>query len=73
MSFSIKHDKYSISKVIDQKKYIVLEYYRGIKYWNLITESREGVSIDTANKIFEYYLKIKGVGENELLIVEVPN
>lgn len=59
-------------QVINGKKYVVLEcQFR--REWDVIRESRLGVTEGEALEIVQYWLKYKDVTPKQLMIVEVPD
>lgn len=59
-------------QVMDGKRYIVIEcqFHRG---WDVVTESRKGVTQGEAMEIVQYWLKYKGIDRNQIMIIEVPD
>ena len=59
-------------EIIDGRKYIVLEclFRRG---WDVISESDKGVTKGQALEIVHYWKKYKGVDDNQIMVIEVPD
>lgn len=59
-------------EVIDGKKYIVIEC-RFSNYWDVISESKKGVTQGEAMEIVQYWIKYKNVKPEQLKVIEVPD
>lgn len=59
-------------QVMDGKKYIVIkcQFHRE---WDVVTESRKGVTEGEALEIVQYWLKYKDIDRNQIMIIEVPD
>lgn len=59
-------------QVMDGKKYIVIKcQFR--HEWDVVTESRKGVTQGEALEIVQYWLKYKDIDRNQIMIIEVPD
>lgn len=59
-------------KVIDRKRYVVLEC-QFAREWEIVRESRHGVTSEEAQEIVDYWLKYKQITAERIMIVEVPS
>ncbi|WP_324681548.1 hypothetical protein [Bibersteinia trehalosi] len=60
-------------ELFDNRKYVVLKYLSGLKEWNIVQESKDGVSKLDAQTIFDYEVKYGKSDPRKLIIVEVPD
>lgn len=59
-------------QVMDGKRYIVIEcQFR--RDWDVVQESKKGVTQGEALEIVQYWLKYKGIDRNQIMIIEVPD
>ena len=59
-------------QVMDGKKYIVIKcQFR--REWDVVMESRKGVTQGEAMEIVQYWLKYKDIDRNQIMIIEVPD
>ena len=59
-------------QVMDGKRYVVMECEFKSE-WITIRESRKGVTQGEALEIVQYWRKYKGIGRNQIMVVEVPD
>lgn len=59
-------------QVMDGKKYIVIKC-QFLREWDVVTESRKGVTEGEALEIVQYWLKYKDIDRNQIMIIEVPD
>ena len=59
-------------QVMDGKRYIVIEcqFHRD---WDVVRESKKGVTQGEAMEIVQYWLKYKDIDRNQIMIIEVPD
>lgn len=69
---SSKDNNIDSVELLDNKKYVVLKYLSGFKDWNIVQESKDGVSKLDAQTIFNYEVKYGKTDPRKLIIVEVP-
>lgn len=61
------------TSVIDNKRYIVVRYYNELSEWDIVYESKEGLSKTDAETVLAYEVRLGKVNPNNLMIVEVPD
>lgn len=61
------------TSVFDNKRYIVVRYYNGLSEWNIVHESKKGLSKTDAETVLAYEVRFGKVNPNNLMIVEVPD
>ncbi|QIM66310.1 hypothetical protein A4G16_02435 [Mannheimia granulomatis] len=69
---STKNNDIAPAELLDNRKYIILKYLSVFKDWNVVQESKGGVSKLDAQTIFNYEVKYGKTDPLKLIIVEVP-